>query len=143
MVYADGSNPSVRKDIGVRLPFPARQFASLPPLARSLRLASRASAAEFVVARNGEACLLPPPHSAAPLRRRSVFVSHDPRRRGAWRDEEAQTAFPSVPTMNAAAKRPGRASERSSEAETRVRRPSKRRLVGGPGAFWWAGDAGR
>ena len=23
MVYADGSNPSVRKDIGVRLPFPA------------------------------------------------------------------------------------------------------------------------
>ncbi len=26
MVYADGSNPSVRKDIGVRLPFPALAF---------------------------------------------------------------------------------------------------------------------
>jgi hypothetical protein len=26
MVYADGSNPSVRKDIGVRLPSPARNF---------------------------------------------------------------------------------------------------------------------
>src|SRR5215212_1188116 len=26
MVYADGSNPSVRKDIGVRLPSPAHHF---------------------------------------------------------------------------------------------------------------------
>ena len=31
MVYADGSNPSVRKDIGVRLPSPAHLCLSLLP----------------------------------------------------------------------------------------------------------------
>ncbi len=39
MVYADGSNPSVRKDIGVRLPSPAqcdvaRHTGRLEPLTR-------------------------------------------------------------------------------------------------------------
>ena len=41
MVYADGSNPSVRKDIGVRLPSPAHLFQLVACLLRPEAVAAK------------------------------------------------------------------------------------------------------